>query len=154
MTEKWCMLTDDYGEWVADKSSIIDILREYGAEPEISDTEILCDGQTIALPITTENASYLMGIAGEDNELYASITEAYRGKSLSDYPILSWSEHWPVIDRDRNLTGEAVDSDVMGWSNYSDLAAIFNDEATAGGWEIDKNEGYAYPPKPYVEEEE
>jgi hypothetical protein len=61
---------------------------------------------------------------------------------------VDWTGFWPVIDRSGNLTGQAVDSDesaVQYW-NVDDDAMIADDEARAGGWTIDADEGQANPP--------
>jgi hypothetical protein len=61
-----------------------------------------------------------------------------------------WTGMWPAIDRGGKLTGQAVDSDetAVGWLNVDDEAMIPEDEARAGGWTIDADEGRAEPPKP------
>jgi hypothetical protein len=59
-----------------------------------------------------------------------------------------WTGMWPAIDRDGKLTGQAVDSDetAVGWLNVDDEAMIPEDEARAGGWTIDADEGRAEQP--------
>ncbi len=145
MTEKWAVLTDEYEERVADRQAIIEIIREYSQTPAVSDVDIRVDGRVIALPITAENAKRLINEIGEDNALYEAITEAFVGEPLSAYPISQWSQHWPVIDPvNMCLTGEVVTSDIDGWHNYADEAAVWDDDAKSAGWEI--GEGYANPP--------
>jgi hypothetical protein len=58
-----------------------------------------------------------------------------------------WTGMWPAIDRDGKLTGQAVDSDetAVGWLNVDDEAMISIEEARAGGWTIDADEGRAGP---------
>jgi hypothetical protein len=79
------------------------------------------------------------------HEEQIQITKDMAGEPLSALPWDEWERHWPVVDRHGLLTGEVVDSDVEGWSNYGDLAAIWIEEATAGGWTL--RDGYAYPPQ-------
>lgn len=61
---------------------------------------------------------------------------------------IDWTGMWPAIDRGGKLTGQAVDSDetAVGWLNVNDEVMIPEDEARAGGWTIDANEGRAEPP--------
>lgn len=150
--ELWCMLTDEYGEHVADKEAILEILKEYEVVADISETEIQVANQVIALPITAETAKRLISEVGENNELYRAITAVYAGHPLSEYPIPEWSQHWPVIDADLCLTGEYVDSDVSGWHNFRDEAAIWDVDAIAAGWlsadrDLNLDDGYVYPPE-------
>jgi hypothetical protein len=58
-----------------------------------------------------------------------------------------WDGAWPVIDRSGRLTGDVIDSE-DGYLNVDDEAMIPEDEARAGGWTIDADEGRAEPPKP------
>lgn len=61
---------------------------------------------------------------------------------------VDWTNYWPAIDRDGNLTGQAVETDeaAVGWWNVNDDAMISDEEARAGGWEIDAEEGRACLP--------
>ena len=104
----------------------------------------------LTLTLTRETVRKLVA-AVEDNEFYAAVVAAQAGESLDDCLITEWSQHWPVIDGDLNLTGEAVDSDdPHHWYNYDDLAAIFEDVARDAGWDCpdeDGGSGYASPPE-------
>ena len=59
--------------------------------------------------------------------------------------LCEWQGIWPVIDRDGNLTGEYSEGGENDL-NVDDEAMIDADEARAGGWRIDAEEGHAYPP--------
>jgi len=79
--------------------------------------------------------------------------DAFRGERY-DAPqtraaveLCGWEGIWPVIDREGNLTGEFSEG-TMGENelNVDDEAMIDADEARAGGWKIDADEGRAYRP--------
>jgi len=61
--------------------------------------------------------------------------------------LCEWQNIWPVIDRDGNLTGEYSEGgeDEL---NVDNEAMISVDEARAGGWKIDADEGSAEAPQP------
>jgi hypothetical protein len=61
--------------------------------------------------------------------------------------LCEWQGIWPVIDRDGNLTG-AYSEGGEGELNVDDEAMISVDEARAGGWQIDADEGRAEAPQP------
>jgi hypothetical protein len=58
----------------------------------------------------------------------------------------TWQGAWPVIDANGDLTGEVSDGCGENELNVDDEAMIFDDDARAGGWRIDAEEGRAYPP--------
>jgi hypothetical protein len=58
----------------------------------------------------------------------------------------TWQGAWPVIDASGDLTGEVSDGCGENELNVDDEAMIFDDDARAGGWRIDAEEGLAYPP--------
>jgi hypothetical protein len=62
-----------------------------------------------------------------------------------------WDGTWPVIDRDGDITGDVIDSQ-DSYLNVSDEAMIPADEALAGGWAIDRDDGTAEPPKVVIVE--
>jgi len=57
----------------------------------------------------------------------------------------TWDGCWPEIDRHGRLTGRIV-GDEAGYLNVDDEVMIPEDEARAGGWTIDADEGRAEPP--------
>jgi hypothetical protein len=58
-----------------------------------------------------------------------------------------WTGVWPEINRDGKLTGDVVYAgDDYTFLNVEDEAMIAEDEARAGGWEVDAEEGRAYQP--------
>jgi hypothetical protein len=61
---------------------------------------------------------------------------------------VDWTNYWPAIDRDGNLTGQAVETDeaAVGWWNVDNEAMISDEEALAGGWTIDAEDGAACQP--------
>jgi hypothetical protein len=58
---------------------------------------------------------------------------------------LHWQGIWPVIDASGELTGP-ISEGGEDELNVDDEAMIDADEARAGGWRIDAEEGRAYPP--------
>ena len=62
-----------------------------------------------------------------------------------------WKGTWPVIDRDGDITGEVVDNQ-DDYLNVGNEAMIHVDEARAGRWTIDRDEGTAEPPNPVTVE--
>jgi hypothetical protein len=62
-----------------------------------------------------------------------------------------WNGTWPVVDRDGDITGDVVDSQ-DDYLNVEDQAMIHVDEARAGYWQVDRDEGTAEPPKPVIVE--
>jgi hypothetical protein len=56
-----------------------------------------------------------------------------------------WQGVWPVIDANGDLTGD-ISEGCESELNVDDEAMIDADDARAGGWRIDAEEGYAYPP--------
>ena len=79
--------------------------------------------------------------------------QSSRWSSLADAGDWSglWPGLWPVIDRAGRLTGEVIDS-ADGYLNVDDEAMISVDEARAGGWKIDADEGHASEPEPIAVE--
>lgn len=63
---------------------------------------------------------------------------------------VSWQGIWPVIDADGELTGE-ISEGSESELNVDDEAMIDADDARAGGWKIDAEEGRAYRPTVAVE---
>jgi hypothetical protein len=61
--------------------------------------------------------------------------------------LCEWQNIWPVIDRDGNLTGEYSEGDDHLLVDHGE-AMISVDEARAGGWKIDADEGSAEAPEP------
>lgn len=72
----------------------------------------------------------------------------YRTKEFQQVSAaFDWSNVWPVIDADGDLTGEVLGpDDGQTLRVYDDEAVIRKDVARAGGWELDSEEGYAWPP--------
>lgn len=95
--------------------------------------------------LTEDEAKKIFYEISENNEIYIKIIEAQIGTPLSECIITEWSQHWPVIDAEFNLTGEVVTSDDPDWYNYADEAGIWEDEIHNNGWIIDG--GYANPPE-------
>jgi hypothetical protein len=60
--------------------------------------------------------------------------------------VFDWQNVWPVIDADCDLTGEVVEPDESFARVYDDDAVIRKCVARAGGWELDGEEGTAWPP--------
>jgi hypothetical protein len=70
-------------------------------------------------------------------------SEAWRAIAAA----VDWTDYYPVIDRGGCITGAVVTADEEGpWLNVGDEAWISEDEAEAGGWAIDRDEGRARPP--------
>jgi hypothetical protein len=61
--------------------------------------------------------------------------------------VCEWQGIWPVIDRDGNLTGDYSEGDDHLLVDNGE-AMISVDEARAGGWKIDADEGSAEAPEP------
>jgi hypothetical protein len=61
--------------------------------------------------------------------------------------LCEWQNIWPVIDRDGNLTGDYSEGDDHLLVDNGE-AMISVDEARAGGWKIDADEGRAEAPEP------
>lgn len=71
----------------------------------------------------------------------------YRNSEFRQVSIaFDWSNVWPVIDADGDLTGEVVEPDEDFLRVYDDDAVIRKAVAKAGGWEMDREEGTAWPP--------
>lgn len=70
------------------------------------------------------------------------MTEEFRQVSAA----FDWSNVWPVVDADCDLTGDVVEPDENFLRVYDDEAVIRKDVARAGGWEMDREEGTAWPP--------
>ena len=101
---------------------------------------------TVTLTISTELVKRIVEESTrEDNELYIAITEAYKGRPLSELPFEQWSQHWPVVDGNLVLTGDVVDSDTEDWLNYNDEAAIWRWTAEDADWIIDDEQCTARP---------
>lgn len=66
--------------------------------------------------------------------------------------LCEWQNIWPVIDRDGNLTGEYSEGDDHLLVDNGE-AMISVDEARAGGWKIDGDEGSAEAPEPPTREQ-
>ena len=58
-----------------------------------------------------------------------------------------WSDLWPEVDRDGDLTGRLVGNE-EGFLNVDEFVMIAVAEAKAGGWSIDLDNGTASPPQP------
>lgn len=100
-----------------------------------------------SIPVTMTRSEWMEVFADTDNHaLKAAVVAAQRGEPLADLLFDGWDDCWPVIDRELNLTGEFRDSGSDDWLNYDDEAAILREEAVAGGWSVDEDEGRAYPP--------
>ena len=140
------------GDWGCEGEVTLPQMRELFIEWDDPKTDeaTLAEMETECLVLTgdTEHDRHALDNyqGSDDTRLYAFVTRLYAGQPLSALPLDEMSQAWPVVDRDLDLTGEIVDSEVSGWWNYSDEAAIFEDEATAGGWTIDTHNGYADPP--------
>ena len=59
--------------------------------------------------------------------------------------FVQWPGIWPVIDANGDLTGD-ISEGCESELNVDDEAMIDADDARAGGWEIDAEEGRACPP--------
>jgi len=59
--------------------------------------------------------------------------------------FVQWQGIWPVIDANGDLTGD-ISEGCESELNVEDEAMIDADDARAGGWRIDAEEGHAYPP--------
>lgn len=73
---------------------------------------------------------------------YHYMLEEFRQVSAA----FDWSNVWPVIDADSCLTGAVIEPDDDYLRVYDDEAVIRKDVAKAFGWEIDGDEGTAWPP--------
>jgi hypothetical protein len=79
------------------------------------------------------------------------VTQAFSGHNymIEEFRQASaafdWSNVWPVINADCDLTGEVVEPDENFARVYDDDAVIRKDVARAGGWELDGEEGTAWP---------
>ena len=58
---------------------------------------------------------------------------------------MDWNNRWPLIDRDGDLTGDVTEGDDS--LNVDGEAMILPEEARAGRWEVDIEEGSAKPPR-------
>ena len=80
-----------------------------------------------------------------------SICQQFAGKHYRDRQFrqvsasADWTQVWPEIDRDGDLTGRLIGDD-DGFLNVDDEAVISTAEARAGGWTI--SDGYAEAPQP------
>jgi len=73
-------------------------------------------------------------------------------KTRDAFSLCEWQNIWPVIDRDGNLTGEYSEGDDHLLVDNGE-AMISVDEARAGGWKIDADEGSAEAPEPPTREQ-
>jgi hypothetical protein len=60
--------------------------------------------------------------------------------------FVPWQGAWPVIDANGDLTGEVSDGSGENELNVDDEAMIIDEDARAGGWQIDAEEGRAWLP--------
>lgn len=63
--------------------------------------------------------------------------------------VFDWNNVWPVVDKDCCLTGEVVEPTdwkyLPVWPSWD--AVISREEASAAGWTVNLEDGYAIHPK-------
>jgi hypothetical protein len=80
-----------------------------------------------------------------------TICQRFSGRNYRDREVrqamaaADWTQVWPEIDRDGDLTGRLV-GDEDGFANVGEEVMIAVAEARAGGWTI--SAGHAEPPQP------
>jgi len=86
---------------------------------------------------------------GTNNALFIAIVEALEGEKLEELEEYfdEWPQYSPIIHANLTLTGDVADSESPNMINFEDRALINRDEARENGWEIDDENGYAYPPE-------
>jgi hypothetical protein len=81
--------------------------------------------------------------------------DAFAGERIDDPATviamerIDWTDYYPVIDGDREITGEFAyaDSDDATMLNYDNEAMISRAEAEQYGWTINEDDGSAEPPE-------